>query len=205
MRRTIQVLILALVLSLPLLATAGGNSITVEFDNRDSEWSPRLMLMANPVSDFMVDIRRGIGGKHLQLLSGWNFKVGDHFVISPYAGLGLDDKDDLRPIYAQAEVITFAKAGVFRNVFVASYSLGIQGAPDTLYFQEKAWAQLDEFCIGILTDTVILPLDSGEIAFWRFGPNAGYALSSRILFTVWPNYEFQSETWGVRFGTSIKF
>ena len=205
MRRAIQVLVLALVLSLPMSAMAGGNSVTVEFDNRNSQWAPRLMLLANPVDDLMVDIRRGIGGKHLQLLSGWNFKVGDSFVISPYAGIGLDDTDKLRPIYAQAEVITFAKAGVFRNVFIASYSLGIQGAPDTVYFQEKAWAQFSEFCIGMQTDVVILPLDSGDIAFWRLGPNAGYSLTSRILFTVWPNYEFQSETWGVRFGTNFKF
>ena len=205
MRRATQVLVLSLVLALPLMARAGDNSITVEFDNRNSQWSPRLMLLANPVSDFLVDIRRGIGGKHLQLLSGWRFKVGDSFVISPYAGIGLDDKDELRPVYAQAEVITFAKAGVFRNVFIASYSLSIQEVPDTLYFQEKAWLQLSEFCLGILMDTVILPRASGEIAFWRFGPNAGYSLTSRIQFTVWPNYEFQSQSWGVRFGTRLKF
>jgi len=206
MKRFVPILILFFVLSFPVVVMAGSNSITIEFDNRASKWSPRLMLLANPVEEMMVDIRKGIGGSHLQILSGWNFNLGQNFVITPYVGVGLDDKDDLRPIYAQAEVITFAKAGLSRNVFIASYSLSVhEPKPDVIYFQEKAWLQLTPFCVGFLTDIVILPKDGGEISFWRLGVTAGYALTNRVMFTLWPNYEFQSESWGFRAGTTLKF
>lgn len=184
----------------------GKSSLTVEFDNRSGVWNPRLMLMANPVSNFMVDLRKGIGGSHLQALLGWDFPVGKSFIISPYAGVGLADSEDLRPIYLQTEVITFAKTGAFRNVFIASYSLSVdESTQDNIYFQEKAWFQLINITVGVLSDMVILPLGDDKIAFWRMGPQLGYVVSRTITFTVWPNWELQSETWGFRVGSCIRF
>ena len=182
-------------------------SFTYELHNQSGKWQQRTMLLLNPVSDLMIDIRKNIGGADLQTYAGWNLALGENWFIQTYLGIAWDDSKDLAPVYVQPEFFLFTKYGIFWNLFIPSYSLAIKEdrRKSTFYVQEKFWLRLGKFSPGFLTDILWFASSSFDLLMWRLGPSLSYAASRQLSISLWLGYETKTEDIFFRIGANLRF